>query len=372
MRWPTRRKWYTSLFPKELPTAQPDSVNDAWRSELTLLATTLLSLLQQYRWDLEEIKTTKFQEQVHEFKCWLPAAPSPEAIADARQEFCQDSVRHLMKEQKYLEEREQELKRMISVLTEALGHISVGNEDYHSKITQTTQTLSQISQLEDIRKIRSSLTSEIGQLKDAVKERRSKEQQQQAQLMGSIETLQKKLKSAVICSLRDSLTGLLNRQGFNEAIVEACQNASLTRDSFTVAIVDVDGFKRINDSGGHQVGDIILVKLADYFKKSSQVDDALARLGGDEFVFLLANSSLERARKRLERMCQEISKPTYNCPVEGKDFYTKISITGGISLYRAGDTQTSLLRRADEALYLAKKAGKNQVMTEADLVAKTA
>ena len=86
---------------------------------------------------------------------------------------------------------------MITVLTEAIATLSHGNEDYHGKILQTTQTLSQISQLEDIRKIRSSLSVEIGLLKDAVKQQQSKERQQQAKLSESVETLQSKLKTAV-------------------------------------------------------------------------------------------------------------------------------------------------------------------------------
>jgi diguanylate cyclase len=94
--------------------------------------------------------------------------------------------------------------------------------------------------------------------------------------------------------------------------------------------------------------------------------------GGDEFAFALSAPSLEKAQERLERLCKEISKPTYNCPVNGKEFYLKISISVGLSFYRIGDTPESLIHRADEALYLAKKGGGNRVITEAQLESKSA
>ena len=261
---------------------------------------------------------------------------------------------------------------MITVLTEAIATLSHGNESYHDKILKTTQTLSQISQLEDIRKIKSSLSVEIGLLKDAVKEQQSKERQQQVKLSESVETLQSKLKTAINRSLRDPLTDLYNREGWDHELTETCRVATVTNKPFTVAMVDVDSFKKINDNGGHQVGDLILKKLAVFFKESLRAEDFIARFSGDEFAFALSSSSLDKAQGRLERLCKEISKPTYNCPVNGKEFYLKISISVGLSLYRVGDTPESLISRADEALYLAKKSGKNRVSTEAELESKSA
>ena len=124
---------------------------------------------------------------------------------------------------------------MITVLTEAIATLSHGNENYHDKILKTTQTLSQISQLEDIRKIKSSLSVEIGLLKDAVKEQQSKERQQQAKLSESVETLQSKLKTAINRSLRDPLTDLYNREGLDHELTETCRVATATNKPFTVA-----------------------------------------------------------------------------------------------------------------------------------------
>lgn len=374
MKWMERWKRDNDFFGRILdrPAEKETADLDPWQRELKKLGTTLLTLLQQYRWEIEEIQAAVFLDEVNQFKAWLPGANRPEAIDDRRQRFYERSVQHLRKERKYLEEREQELKTMISVLSEAITSISTGNEDYHRKITQTTQTLSQISQLEDIRKIRSSLTNEISRLKEAVREKQSKEKEQYAELSSSVEALQVKLTTAVNRSLRDPLTGLYNRNGWDQEMVEACHVASVTQKPFAVALVDVDNFKKINDTGGHQVGDLILVKIAESFKASFRAEDFTARFGGDEFAIILSLPTLDKAHRRLDRFCQEISKPTYQCPVEGQQYYVKISISVGVSLYRLGDSPASLVRRADESLYLAKKAGKNQVMTELALEAKTA
>ena len=367
-------KWFSEWMRDTEPTLVSSfpQGSDDWRIALTELSRTLLTLLQQYRCELEEIQSGKFLEDVEEFKEAFPEAETPLALDRSRRSFYEKAVQFIKKEKSYLEDREAELKSMITVLTEAIATLSHGNEDYHGKILQTTQTLSQISQLEDIRKIRSSLSVEIGLLKDAVKEQQSKERQQQAKLSESVETLQSKLKTAINRSLREPLTDLFNREGWDHELTEACRVATVTNKPFTVAMVDVDAFKKINDSGGHQVGDLILKKLASFFKESLRAEDFIARFGGDEFAFALSSPSLDKAQARLERLCKEISKPTYNCPVNGKEFYLKISISVGLSLYRVGDTPESLIHRADEALYLAKKNGKNRVVTEAELESKSA
>ena len=351
--------------------SEPGPSSD-WRHQYVEFGQALLTLLQQYRCEIQEIQTRQFLESVNGWKTALTAVESPEELDRLRQESYEKAGQHLKKEKSYLEEREVELKNMISVLSEAIASVSAGNGEYHQRIIKTTQTLSQISLLEDIKKLRSSLTTEVMQLKEAVKEKQSQERQQFEQLSQSIDSLQNKLKTAVSRSMRDPLTGLYNREGWEQQITEVCHRASVTHKPFAVAIVDIDNFKQINDNGGHQVGDVILVKLGEFLKESFRAEDFVARLGGDEFSMILMAPSLEIARKLVDRLCKHVSKPTYSCPVNGKEFYLKVSISCGISLYRSGDSPETVLRRADEALYTAKKDGKNKVVTELELEAKTA
>jgi diguanylate cyclase len=328
------------------------------------LGKAVLTLLQQYRWEIEELKTTRFVKDLEEWKTELDLIRSADSLDQIKLKIYERCNEHLKKEKTYLEERERELMQMIGLLTEAVSAVTEEGGSYNQEILQTTQKLTEISQLEDIRKMRSMLASEIQNLKETVRQRQSKEKEQNAILSRHVEALQNKLKRAVSRSLTDPLTGLYNRQGWDQEIHNACQTASIMSLPFATALIDIDNFKHINDDYGHQVGDLVLSKLGKALQESFRSEDIIARYGGDEIAFILRAPNLEKAEKRLDRMVKEIGKPTYSCKVDGKEFFLKISISCGVSFYRKGDTVENLLRRADEALYKAKKNGKNQVATE--------
>jgi diguanylate cyclase len=335
--------------------------------QLAELGKALLTLLQQYRWEIEELKSSRFIRDLEEWKNSLAATQSPEAIDQLRLKLYERANEHLKKERTYLDERERELKHMIALLSEAVTAVSSSRGEYHQEIMQTTNKLTDISHLEDIRKMRSLLTNEIQHLKETVRQKQSAEKLEFDQLSQHVEALQNKLQSAVSKSMLDQLTGLYNRQGWDQEIFNACQAASIMQTPFAVAMVDIDNFKTINDDYGHQVGDLVLTKLGKAFKDSFRADDFIARYGGDEISFLLAAPAIDKAHKRLERLVRDVGKPTYHCSVNNRDYYLKISISCGFSFYRKGDTPETLVRRADEALYHAKKNGKNQVAAETAL-----
>jgi len=328
------------------------------------LGNTAVSLLQRYRWEIEEIRSSRFIQELEAWKEELSKATQNKDIIRLRNELFEKVSTYLEREKDYLAEREAELKRMITLLCEAVSTITSGNGDYHRHIMESTHNLSEISHLEDIRKIRSLLSTEVQQLKLTVKEKQAQEKQQFEQLQQHVEVLQTKLETAVNRSLMDSLTSLYNRQGWDQEIRNACRAASLTGNGFVVALVDLDDFKQINDSAGHQVGDLVLAEFGKILKRSFRTDDYIARYGGDEFAFLLNTPSLEKAQQRLEHLCKSLAKETYCCKLNGKAYYLKIHITCGLSLYRSGDKPEALLQRADEALYRAKKMGKNRVLSD--------
>jgi diguanylate cyclase len=328
------------------------------------LGKALLTLLQQYRWEIEELKSARFLRDLEEWKNGLTDLRSPQSIDQTRRKIYERANEHLKKEKTYLEEREQELKKMIGLLSEAVSTVTEGSGSYHQELWQTTTQLTQISQLEDIRKMRSMLASEIQHLKETVRQKQSQEKEQYDLLSRHVEALQSKLQTAVNRSLLDSLTGLYNRQGWDQELYNACQSASVTHVPFAVALVDVDNFKHINDEYGHQVGDLVLTELAKAFKDSFRPEDVIARYGGDEIAFILRTPSLDKAEKRMGRLVKEIAKPTYCCTVDGRNHYLKLSISCGVGFCRKEDTPETVVRRVDEALYIAKKNGKNQVATE--------
>jgi len=147
----------------------------------------------------------------------------------------------------------------------------------------------------------------------------------------------------------DPLTGVHNRRGLDETL--SAQFAMMTRyeSTFSVALFDVDHFKRINDQQGHLHGDRILQDLAKLFDDCVRETDVVARYGGEEFVVVMPQTDLEGAATFADRLRHTIAKET------------PVTVSGGVTIALDGDTQDSLFDRADVALYQAKTAGRDRV-----------
>lgn len=156
-------------------------------------------------------------------------------------------------------------------------------------------------------------------------------------------------------SMTDSLTGLANRRRLDEFLPEAFQRAQRYGEPFSIIMADVDHFKRVNDSHGHATGDEVLQLFGSLLRSSVREIDLVARIGGEEFVLVLAATALDAAMICAERL--RAGTPTLRLPV----LHAALTASFGVVQYKAGDTIASLLMHADEALYVAKNAGRNRV-----------
>jgi len=158
-----------------------------------------------------------------------------------------------------------------------------------------------------------------------------------------------------LLSITDPLTKLFNRYKFNEVFEKMIMRRHWDeRHSFGVVICDIDHFKRINDTYGHQVGDKVLIEVAHRLSQTIRTGDILARWGGEEFVCLLPDVDLQKALYAAEKLRGCIEEVTISK-------VGRISASFGVSIYTQGDTQESLIHRADTALYRAKQKGRNRV-----------
>jgi diguanylate cyclase (GGDEF)-like protein len=157
----------------------------------------------------------------------------------------------------------------------------------------------------------------------------------------------------------DSLTGLHARNHFLNLSEREFERARRFQHSLAIVMLDIDQFKLVNDTYGHIVGDEVLQEVAARCMKQVRVIDLIGRYGGDEFVFLLVETDASVAYSIAERICKNIAAR----PVETDGGPLNITVSLGIaSLLPENPNLTSLLNRADNALYIAKKAGRNQVM----------
>lgn len=129
-------------------------------------------------------------------------------------------------------------------------------------------------------------------------------------------------------------------------------------------VIDIDHFKKVNDSSGHHAGDLVLKHVSQTLKDTLRETDQVFRFGGEEFVIVLSNANTaaaERVAERARKLVETTSVSINNCNLG-------VSISLGVSTFSAEDDRDSLFQRADEALYLAKKSGRNCVKTEWDLL----
>ncbi len=157
---------------------------------------------------------------------------------------------------------------------------------------------------------------------------------------------------AINYAYTDNLTGIANRNKFEEVIAYEFKQIKRYNYPLSLAILDIDHFKAFNDNFGHLIGDEVLVALAQSIKKYVRETDLFARWGGEEFVILLKNTDVERSMKVLEKFRILIENIEH-------DKAKGITASFGLTQHKEGDTLDSMLQRADEALYQAKDAGRN-------------
>lgn len=177
-----------------------------------------------------------------------------------------------------------------------------------------------------------------------------------SQKLAEIEALQVKLKEEAI---RDPLTGLYNRRFLQETLKRELAHTVRGNLPLSIAMLDLDHFKIINDTYGHSVGDIFLVSLANLLLHKTRSSDVCCRYGGEEFVIVMPAATLGEATTRIDQLRLEFSK----IKIETGDEKTSITLSGGVAGYPVhGNSNQALLDAADRALYEAKNTGRNRVV----------
>jgi diguanylate cyclase len=181
-----------------------------------------------------------------------------------------------------------------------------------------------------------------------------------------IAALQRDLDEVRRESMLDPLTKIFNRKSFDEGMLKAFAEAAEHGSPLCLMLVDIDHFKRFNDTWGHQTGDQVLRLVAMTLKSNIKGKDIAARYGGEEFAAILPETDLEGAiivadniRKAVQ--AKELLKRSTN------EKLGRITASFGVAAYAPGDTPSSLIERADRCLYAAKHAGRNRVFSEAEL-----
>lgn len=170
--------------------------------------------------------------------------------------------------------------------------------------------------------------------------------------------LKKAKEKLLTMAVTDELTGLFNRRYFMNRLNQEFERVKRYESIFTFIMIDIDYFKRINDTHGHLAGDCVLRNAADIMKKSLRLSDTVGRIGGEEFAILLPETEIEYGVEIAERLRKKIDESELDFECKS----LKLTISAGISDSDSGDlTVDAVLNRADMALYSAKEDGRNRV-----------
>ncbi|MBL8488567.1 MAG: diguanylate cyclase [Rhodocyclaceae bacterium] len=260
-----------------------------------------------------------------------------------------------------LNEARDRLKNMLASFVDRLARFSESTSGYHDKIERCAQRISaarDITELSDVldEVMRETRTMQLDaqRSRDDMAEMRRRANDAEQEIV----RLQNELSQASEMVRHDPLTGALNRKGMEEAMEKEVARVRRRGTPLCMALLDIDNFKKLNDSLGHDAGDKALVHLAQVVRETIRPQDSLARYGGEEFVVVLPDTGLDDAVKAMVRVQRELTKRFF---LHGND---KVLITFSCGVAELMDTEPppEALKRADGAMYLAKRQGKNRVL----------
>ncbi|MDY0874189.1 GGDEF domain-containing protein [Dongia rigui] len=207
----------------------------------------------------------------------------------------------------------------------------------------------------------------VGELITATKLIGQRNQALEAQLKQSsakVTALQSRLDAARRDALTDALTGIGNRKSFDLAVQFRAQQATEQKSDLCLLIMDIDHFKKFNDSFGHRVGDQVLKLVGTKLKQAIGGNDSAARYGGEEFAVLMPQTKMFDAVDRADKFRTGLGAHSLKNRSTGQ-VYGAVTVSIGVARYRAGESLEGFITRADQALYRAKKEGRNRVVAEA-------
>ena len=172
-----------------------------------------------------------------------------------------------------------------------------------------------------------------------------------------IAELEQALAEARDAAFSDPLTGALNRRGFERASQREMARAQRRQAGFAIAYIDLDDFKGLNDTFGHQIGDQALVFVVELLRRMLRPTDIVSRFGGEEFVLMLPETSLEDAVGVVKRFLGQLSSHT----IPGADG-RKLTFSAGVCVQQGREDVEVVIARADAATYVAKRGGKNAIV----------
>ena len=256
---------------------------------------------------------------------------------------------------------QEEMRQMLATFIERLSQITQSTGSFHDKLEESARLIEQAKSLAEIAPV---LKDVVGATRNMAHDSKLSSDELVSMRERAIATeaeiakLHQELDRVSAQARHDPLTGALNRKGLEEAVDKEVSKVRRKETPLSVSLLDIDNFKKLNDTLGHATGDVALTHLATVAKECMRPQDTLARYGGEEFVILMPDTPLDKGIEAMTRLQRELTKRFFLAGTE------KILITfsAGVAQLAPDEKGADAIKRADQAMYLAKRAGKNRVV----------
>ena len=284
-----------------------------------------------------------------------------ETCIDAAERYLRDALARQREIRNGLQEAKAALRDMVARYLEQLGVVTSDTRDYEGKVKGYAERINAANDLGSLGNLVGDLLRDTRDMhaRTATRHKELLEAHERAQAAGQrIGELEAELGRLGDKLAEDPLTGTLNRRGFDAAFARESARARRSSSPLSLALLDVDNFKQLNDRHGHNAGDQALVHLARVVKETLRPNDVVARHGGEEFVIMLPDTGLAEAEAAIVRLQRELTKRFFLHHNER----LLITFSAGVTEWLQAEEQSTVLGRADAAQYRAKASGKNRVV----------
>ncbi|MDR4494578.1 MAG: diguanylate cyclase [Nitrospirales bacterium] len=265
---------------------------------------------------------------------------------------------HRQKERQYVTKNLQDVREVLWEFTRNMGQAVIEDQETDQKVSQYLTRLQEVTVKSSFAEMKQALLSAVQSIKGLVDERKQRQDRRVQQLGEKLRSVERELGSARKQMMEDPLTRLFNRGALDEHLERLASLSFFSGSPTSLLMVDIDFFKRINDTYGHSMGDAVLQQLADRLVSTfPRKSDFIARYGGEEFCVLLSGTGIGLGQRLGERLLESVRSQEFT--YQDQSIPVTASI-GGAELLQ-GESVTSWLERADRALYRAKENGRNQM-----------
>jgi len=267
------------------------------------------------------------------------------------------------KAEKVVAEMHHQMQKILKSVLEEIFHQNASAVQYSNKLREYSDRLKDAREMSEITHVIKDIIKDTNKMEESSHSLQKRLENVTSEARNLKQTLERKEREASI----DVLTDLHNRKALDKKIEDLYNEFTHQGSLFSVLMIDIDFFKKFNDTYGHKIGDEVLQIVGATLKECIKGKDFPARYGGEEFIVLLPMTSHNNASTVAEQIRQEISKKTFKLKKTGETI-GQVTVSIGVSEIKSDDTIDSVVERADRSLYLAKGSGRNGVKTERDLL----